>query len=68
MVRGMPQLEAICAEHPDEAVELRRILANLSRVGLVSGPCQSNEPPRELGDFRLIERLGQGGMGVVYDY
>jgi serine/threonine protein kinase len=46
------------------AVVRDRILA-LERAGMIGGEAESTFPER-LGNFRLIERLGGGGMGVVY--
>ena len=28
---------------------------------------QANQPPRRLGDFEIIERLGRGGFATVYE-
>src|SRR5262245_30546614 len=60
-------LEAICAAHPERAAEVRLEIARLQRMGL--GAVHANGDfalPEQLGEFRLIRRLGGGGMGVVY--
>ena len=44
--------------------EVREVLANLQDLGL-TGPLPE-QIPEQLGDFRLLERVGAGGMGVVY--
>jgi len=56
---------SLCAEHPELAEGLRLRLDLLRRVGLL-GAAPSCEPPERLGEFRLLSRLGGGGMGVVY--
>src|SRR5262245_14455379 len=57
-------IEQACAEHPDVAAELRARVAFLSGIGL--GPESAPDVPERLGEFRLLERLGGGGMGVVH--
>ncbi|MCC6781341.1 MAG: serine/threonine protein kinase [Planctomycetes bacterium] len=70
---GSAALDELCRAHPDFAAELRARIAKLQRAGLMG----SDAPPRaivsgedaipeRLGEFRLIRRLGAGGMGVVY--
>ena len=57
-------LERLCEAHPEHADEIRR---RMGAVRLLIRP-QADDArfPEQLGDFRLIERLGGGGMGVVY--
>jgi len=69
-------LERICREHPEHAERLRRRFSILADAGLLeSTPVhpplspvhgEGEDLPRELGEFRLLRRLGGGGMGVVY--
>ena len=56
----------LCRDHPDQAAELEERLEALQAMGVdpLAGPRPAF--PEELGDFRLIRRLGGGGMGVVY--
>jgi serine/threonine protein kinase len=56
-------VEELCALHPDQAAELRRRIDSLRASGLVGSAAGA---PSRLGEFVLVRRLGQGGMGVVY--
>ena len=57
-------LEAMGA-HPELARELRRRLEVLEALGIDVAP-ERREFPERLGDYRLRERIGGGGMGVVF--
>ncbi len=63
---GEGALEVLCGENPEHAALLRERIELLRRIGLHGGPDGARAVPERLGDFRLIERLGAGGMGVVY--
>ena len=62
---GEPAVEALLATRPEYAAAVRTRMDALSRAGLLEGN-DGAELPERLGDFRLIERIGSGGMGVVY--
>jgi serine/threonine protein kinase len=69
--RGDAAIEAVAAEHPQHAAALRAHIARLRDVGLLapaSGAAGGDVAavPERLGEFRLLARLGAGGMGVVY--
>lgn len=62
---GDAALEALLARHPHDAPFLRERLRALGAAGLLPQGAGNGFPER-LGDFRLVRRLGGGGMGVVY--
>ncbi len=60
-------LEEFSQRHPrarDASVQER--IRALESAGLLVSADASEPFPEELGDFRLLERLGGGGMGVVF--
>lgn len=65
---GSAALEAFCVRHPEHAGELRRVVAELSASGMLRTADREGAEvfPDRLGEFHLLERIGVGGMGVVY--
>ncbi|MEL6430570.1 MAG: serine/threonine-protein kinase [Planctomycetota bacterium] len=59
-------LDALCAEHPAHAARLTAAVERLSGSGLTRAAEDAPSAPRIVGDYRLGERLGAGGMGVVF--
>ena len=65
--RGSGVIEDVCRETPELADSVRRRLATLERAGLVAPVTGNDEAfPDQLGEFKLLRRIGGGGMGVVY--
>ncbi len=64
-LRGEAALERWLGAHPAQASALRSRLAALRGSGLIAAG-GAHEMPERLGDFQILERLGEGGMGVVY--
>ncbi|MEZ5966774.1 MAG: serine/threonine-protein kinase [Planctomycetota bacterium] len=63
---GTQAIDSICAEHPQHATAIRRRLALLASMGLLPVRDSAPQVPERLGEFRIVDRLGTGGMGIVY--
>ncbi|MCC7014806.1 MAG: protein kinase [Planctomycetes bacterium] len=64
---GEAALESVAGAHPSLATRLRARISALRGAGLIGESGAATEDfPERLGDFRLLRRLGGGGMGVVY--
>jgi serine/threonine protein kinase len=63
--RGVLALEEACERRPEFSSGLRRRWRELERMGLLTDQ-PAPEIPERLGEFRIVRRLGGGGMGVVY--
>src|SRR5688572_5564999 len=62
------EVERLCASNGTQAGSLRRRFSILRQLGLDRAPMASppRDVPERLGRFRILARLGGGGMGVVY--
>ncbi len=58
------QVESLLAAHPEHADGLRSVLGELSALDML-GEDRESEPER-IGRYRIVHRIGSGGMGVVY--
>ncbi|MBK8100731.1 MAG: protein kinase [Planctomycetes bacterium] len=56
----------LLTRHPAHADAVRRSLQDLARSGLLRAPTTHGLYPQRLGEFQLLERIGSGGMGVVF--
>ncbi|MBL8755643.1 MAG: serine/threonine protein kinase [Planctomycetes bacterium] len=64
---GEPGLERFCAGLGADREPVLARLKTLRSVGLMQSPAAASpEVPDQVGDFRLLERIGAGGMGVVH--
>ena len=73
-----PSLREYLDRHPELAAEIREVfpaVALMENIALVQEAEESPPaaaapeavPLRQLGDYRLIRPIGQGGMGIVYE-
>lgn len=65
---GQSSLDLVCREHPELADQVMARIELLREAGLIAAgeTSRTTEFPEQLGDFRLLSRLGAGGMGVVF--
>ncbi len=78
-VRGgaTPAIETYLKRYPDHADELRELLTSVAMIEELKrevlpphgADSSDGEWPavQQLGDYRLVQEIGRGGMGVVYE-
>jgi WD40 repeat protein/serine/threonine protein kinase/tetratricopeptide (TPR) repeat protein len=66
-----PAMEELCRNSPDLASEIRDLFGTLvmmEELGSVEEHAGDDTKPIErLGEYRILRRIGQGGMGCVYE-
>src|SRR4051812_6263627 len=74
-----PPLREYADRHPDLAAEIREVfpaMALMENIALAEESIaerartpadDTSGSPRQLGDYRILREVGQGGMGVVYE-
>lgn len=56
-----------CEPCREQVAEMRAIVGDLSEAGRLSETQGPAPLPEEIGGYRILRRIGQGGMGVVYE-
>ncbi|HKB15701.1 MAG TPA: hypothetical protein VKF62_06535, partial [Planctomycetota bacterium] len=64
---GEGAVDSICRANPEHAdALLRRFAALRASESTILGSPPEVSVPKRLGEFRLVRRIGGGGMGEVY--
>lgn len=62
---GEDALEVFLEQHPGQREQVLALITQFRSTGLLARDARADIPER-LGEFRLLKRLGGGGMGVVF--
>jgi serine/threonine protein kinase/Tfp pilus assembly protein PilF len=57
---------ALIDAHPEHAGEIREFLGDLAHMQGVTGDASGEQPGAQIGPYKLREKIGEGGFGVVY--
>lgn len=57
----------VCLSCKSEVAEMRDILGDFQDVAVNCVPAPAPASPQMIGDYRIMRRIGQGGMGTVYE-
>lgn len=64
--RGDPGLQEFLTRHATQAGLVREGLERLRRLGILAPPPPAPAERTRYGEFKVLRRIGTGGMGVVY--
>ncbi|MCR9248097.1 MAG: bifunctional serine/threonine-protein kinase/formylglycine-generating enzyme family protein [bacterium] len=63
---GIEAVEKLLAAHPEQAAAVRELLGSLAGLGFLGDSTSETPAIERIGAYRLLRRLGEGSMGVVY--
>jgi tRNA A-37 threonylcarbamoyl transferase component Bud32 len=62
--RDAPELDTHLAEHPEDG---SRVASIRRAIRAIAGEEAVDRTPESIGGYRIVRRLGSGGMGVVFE-